>query len=194
MRALGFSALVVLSAATALGAASTHGNLTAAGLDRRVVRQLLHRSTAVVGLVLLVLHLVCAVIDTYVPVPLGGVLLPFTAAYRVVAMAIGTMALYAFVLTAVSGITRGALAALPGTDRAWRAVHASAYVGWALAMLHGFFGGSDTRKPWAIALYAACTVAVGAALLLRLAVAPRRSLDQRGHRRLKLPRTTGALR
>ena len=191
MRALGFSALGVLSIATALGAASTHGAPTSAGLDRRVVRQLVHRSTAVVGLVLLTLHLVCVVVDAYVPISLSGVLLPFTAGYRALALGLGTLALYALVVTALSGIARGALAARRSTGRSWRLVHSSAYGGWALAMLHGLFGGSDTHQPWALALYAACAVAVVGALLQRLAVAPRRTLDPRGHRRLT---SSGALR
>lgn len=184
MRGLGFGALVTLTAATALGALSTHGTATAEGLDRRMVRQLLHRSTAVVGLVLLVLHLVCVVLDAYVPLSLGAVLLPFTAGYRVVAMALGTLALYAVALTAVSGAARGALARAPHADRAWRAVHSSAYVGWGLAMLHGVLGGSDTRQAWAIAVYAVCAAVVAATLIQRLSVRPRRVLDPRGHRRL----------
>jgi methionine sulfoxide reductase heme-binding subunit len=195
MRGLGFSALVMLSVATALGALSTTGGslggTSEAALDRRVVRQLVHRSAAVVGLVLLGLHLVTVVLDSFVPVSVAGSLIPFAAGYRPFALGLGTLALYAFVLTAVSGYARGSIATLPGSDRAWRAVHASAYVGWGLAMLHGVLGGTDTHQPWAIAVYAACALAVGAAVVQRLAVRPRRTPDHRGHRRLT---AQGALR
>jgi sulfoxide reductase heme-binding subunit YedZ len=192
MRGLGFGALAMLTLATTLGALSTTDASGRRALDRRLLHQLLHRSTAVVGLVLLALHLVTVVLDTWVPVSVGGALLPFTAGYRPLALGLGTLALYAIVVAAVSGAARGALATLPGSDRVWRAVHASAYAGWGLAMLHGVLSGSDTRQPWAIAGYAACAVAVAGAALRRLAVRPRRTLDPRGHRRRTAP--AGALR
>ena len=102
MRGLGFGALAMLTLATTLGALSTGGSRVGGAdqqtLDRRLLRQLLHRSTAVVGLVLLVLHLVTVVLDAWVPVSVGSVLLPFTAGYRPFALGLGTLALYAIVL------------------------------------------------------------------------------------------------
>lgn len=183
IRAFGLVALLALTASTALGALSTVGSA-----DGRLVRQLVHRSVAVLGLVALGVHLTLVVADTFVSVPLRAVLVPLASSYRPVAVGLGTLALYAFLLAAVSGLVRGRLPA--PSARPWRVLHAVAYLGWALSMLHGITAGTDTRTPWALAVYAACGLAVASALLLRAGARARRAADHHGHLRL----TTGGSR
>lgn len=192
IRALGLASLVVLTATTALGALSTGSGPGVAALDRRLVRQLLHRSTALLGLGLLALHLTCVALDSYVSVPLRSFAIPFTSGYRPLAMGLGSLALYGLVLAAVSGLARGRLARLRGSQRFWRPVHASAYAGWALALGHGFLGGTDSGQAWARVTYLACAGTVAAAVLLRQTHRPRRERSATGHRRLSLP--SGAAR
>jgi sulfoxide reductase heme-binding subunit YedZ len=190
IRSLGFVALLALTLSTVLGALSIGGAATPVGIDRRLLRQLTHRSFGVLGLVALALHIVLAVVDKYVAVPLTAAVLPFGSGYRPVAMAVGVLGLYALIATTVSGALRGSTAASDAAVRGWRVVHASAYLGWVLSMAHGLFSGSDTATWWGIATYLGCGVGVVVALIVRLRVRPRRVPDVRGHLRLD----PGALR
>lgn len=190
IRSLGFVALLALTLSTALGALSISGAVTAEGIDRRLLRQLTHRSFGVLGLVALALHIVLTVVDKYVAVPLTAAVLPFGSGYRPVAMAVGVLGLYALILTIVSGALRGPTTSSDAAVRGWRVVHASAYLGWGLSMAHGLFSGSDTATWWGIATYLVCGASVVAALIVRLRVRPRRVPDARGHLRLD----PGALR
>ena len=184
-RALGFVALLAFTASTALGALATTAPRTAVGRRDRLVRQLVHRSVAVLGLVTLTLHAAAIVADAFVDVSLPSTLVPFTAGYRPVAVGLGTLGLWAIVMTAVSGASRGRLAASAAVARRWRVVHRLAYLGWALSLAHGLLAGTDTRQPWALATYAACAVAVGTAWSwARLHHEPRRAVAADAHPQL----------
>ena len=187
-RGLGIVALVAFTVAVVLGATSSDrsagrqhrlasSSARDAALDRRVLIQLLHRSAAVVGLGALLLHLTLILLDSHVSVSVLGALVPFTAGYRPFALGLGTMAVSLFLLTIVTGFVRGRLAASPRTADRWRTVHRAAYVGWVLAMSHGILAGTDTRTPWAIAVYGTCLVVVAVAGYARLGRADRRDDD-----------------
>jgi len=153
-------------------------------MDRRLIRQLVHRSTALIGLAALLGHLTFVLIDTFVPTSLSGMLIPFTAGYRPFALGLGSLALYALLLTAVSGWLRGGFAGRIG-DAVWRRIHYASYAGWALAIGHGFLAGSDTHQSWAQLGYLACVASVGAAAAWRfLGAETMRSVDHAGRRRL----------
>lgn len=190
IRSLGMVSLLALTASTTLGAMATSGAGTPDGIDTRLLRQLAHRSLGVLGLTALVLHIAIAVVDKYVAVPLTAAVLPFGSGYRPVAMAVGVLGLYALIVTTLSGAVRTSMASSPSGTRNWRLLHASAYLGWILSMVHGLFSGTDTSTWWGIATYLACGIAVIAALVVRLRVRPRRVLDVRGNLRLD----PGALR
>ncbi|UDY22351.1 hypothetical protein [Nocardioides sp. Kera G14] len=190
IRALGFVALLALTASTALGALATRGG---AG-QSRLIRQLVHRSVGVLGLVVLGLHIAATLADAYVSVPATTLLFPFAAGYRPVAVALGVFALYAFILTGLSGGLRHRLAGSARAARTWRIVHTSAYLGWALSMAHGIFGGTDTRTWWGAATYVLCGATVVTAAALRLGAPPRRIPDTTGRLRLDHHQPIGALR
>src|SRR5207237_3175124 len=50
----------------------------------------------------------------------------------------------------------------------WRRLHTLTFAVYLLATLHGLGTGTDTRQPWALALYAGSVLLVGALLLTRL--------------------------
>ncbi|MGZ4639169.1 MAG: hypothetical protein ACXV2J_08940, partial [Actinomycetes bacterium] len=118
IRALGLVAYLAFSLSLALDLASRSGGLSPQALDRRVIRQLLHRSAAVVGVIVLAMHIGLTVVDTYVSTSVVAVLVPFTASYKGGALGIGTLALYAFVLAALSGWLRLVTARL-ASERGW---------------------------------------------------------------------------
>jgi len=168
-RAAGFVALLAASLTVALGA----GGSSTSRLDGRILAQLVHRSAAVLTLAMLGLHAALLVADSFVNVSIPGALVPFTAGYRGVALGLGTLAVYGFVVVAATGALRGRLASSVGASRAWRAVHLSAYAAWALAMAHGVLAGTDTLRGWALAIYGLSAALVGGAVAARSVAAAR---------------------
>lgn len=172
-RAAGLACLVMLSVATALGAL---GSVRTAAVGPRVVLQYLHRSAATLGLLILVGHVTAIVLDAQSGVSLSGVIVPFAAGYRPVAVALGTVAGYLFVLVAVLGAARGRLAGSARAARVWRGVHLSAYGAWGIAVLHGFLAGTDSGLLWVRALDVVVVAFVVAAVAVRLSTRrPRRA-------------------
>lgn len=167
IRSFGLVAYLSFSLSVALGIASLGGGTSVRALDRRVVRQLVHRSAAIVGLVALTAHLGLTVLDSYVPTSVGAVLVPFTAGYQVIALGIGTLATYLFVMAALSGWLRLTTARLL-SERGWRWLHRSAYAGWGLCLLHSVLAGPDTGQRWATLAYAAGAMAVLAGIGVRI--------------------------
>lgn len=168
-RAAGLVALIAFTTSTVLGAMSPrHARAPRAhDIDRRYLVQMAHRSAAITGLLALTAHVLLLVMDSYVNVNLGGALIPFTAGYRPLALALGTIGVYAITLVAVSGAARGRLASSPGAARAWRSIHALAYAGWTLSMAHGVLAGTDTGARWTTAIYVLCGSAVAVAVAFR---------------------------
>jgi sulfoxide reductase heme-binding subunit YedZ len=168
-RAAGFAALFAATASVTLGAlASGARTLDARTQDRRVLRQLAHRSAAVMTLAMLAVHVTLLVLDSFVDVSLPGVLVPFTAGYRAFAVGLGTLATYGLLVVAFTGAARGRLAASARGARSWRAIHLSAYGTWVLAMGHGLLAGTDTGTWWTWALYGACALTVLGAVWVRV--------------------------
>lgn len=170
-RATGLIALVAFTLSIVLGAASSDPRSRPRdprALDRRILKQWVHRSAGMIGLTTLALHMALIVVDTYVDVSVLGAVVPFTSAYAPVAVGIGTLATYLLVVSGLSGGLRGRLARWGGASAHWRLVHAGAYVGFILSVAHGVLAGTDTGARWTTLLYLSCTVAVGLALWRRL--------------------------
>jgi predicted ferric reductase len=169
-RGAGLSALILLSLSTALGAlVSRRGSAT-----RRYVVQYLHRATAGLGIAVLVLHISTILADAYAHVGWRGALIPFTAGYRPTWVALGSLAAYTFIGVAVLGLARGRLAASARGARIWRGLHGLAYVGWGLAIVHGFKSGTDRNVGWVRLLYVVCIVAVLGSVVARVVAERRR--------------------
>ncbi|MGW0039508.1 hypothetical protein [Gordonia sp. NPDC003376] len=172
IRALGFVALVALTGSICLGVLAgvvtpSRHRADPGAAERRITRQLHHRTLAVIGLLALLMHIALILVDSAVDVPPAAALLPFGSGYRPVAVAFGVVALYGFTLAAVSGFTRRFFASSAGAVRSWRTVHAIAYLAWAAAIYHGFSAGTDTHTWWALSIHGLCTGSVGMSLLLR---------------------------
>ena len=175
-RGAGLAALVLLSLSTALGAVmSGHGRASS-----RVVMHYVHRVSATLGLGVLVLHIGTIFADSYAHVGVGGAIVPFTAGYRPTWVGLGTLAVYTFVLVAAVGFARGRFAASAAAARTWRWLHALAYLGWGLAMLHGLRTGTDSGVGWVRLLYIVCGIGVAAAVTLRVGIERRPDLVRGG--------------
>lgn len=165
-RGAGLSALVLLSAATCLGALVSGRVPSRPG--PRVLAQYAHRVTASLGLAVLGLHLTAILGDSFARVGWVAALVPFTSAYRPMWVGLGTIAAYTFLLAGATGFLRGRLTGSPHATAAWRAMHGSAYAGWAMAMAHGFNSGTDSSIGWVRVLYLLCGGTVAVAILARL--------------------------
>ena len=164
-RGAGLVALITLSAATALCAVVSVPSRNAA---RRVVIQYAHRSAAVLGLGLLMLHVTTIVLDAKAHVGLLAVVVPFTAGYRPLWVGLGSIALYLIVTVAALGMARGRLAASERAVRVWRRLHQLSYAAWALAIVHGFMSGTDVGTGWVNLIFLGCMVSVLFAISVRL--------------------------
>ena len=146
-------ALILLTGAVLLGVA------TAAGAARpgipRVVTGALHRNVSLLVLVFVAAHVLTTVLDSYAPIGLTAVFVPFTSSYRGFWLGLGAVAFDLLLAVTVTSLLRDRL-----SYRAWRAVHWLTYASWPVALWHGLGTGTDTRVPWLLALDALCAASV----------------------------------
>ena len=174
-RGAGLAALVLLTFSTVLGALMT-GRGAVARSASRVVWHHVHRMAASLGLGVLLLHVGTILADPWAKVGWAGAIVPFTSGYRPTWVGTGTLAVYTFVLVAAVGFARGRIAASERGARAWRWLHGLAYLGWGMAMLHGFNSGTDTSVGWVKLLYIACGLSVAASVAVRVGMERRPDL------------------
>jgi sulfoxide reductase heme-binding subunit YedZ len=130
----------------------------------RFVFSALHKNASLVSMVVLAVHIGTAVADSYAPIRVVDVFVPFVGKYRPVWLGLGALAVDFLLALVVTSLLRQRLG-----HRTWRAVHWAAYACWPVAVLHGLGTGSDTKLGWVLLLNAVCVAAVLAALWWRLA-------------------------
>lgn len=137
-RATGIATFLLLTFQIALGLVLSHPtNKSSWKLSRRIFPW--HEHLWVFVMAFLAVHIVSLVVDPYAGVGLGGALIPGLSAYRSSPVALGTLALYAFLLTAITArYTR----LLP--SGLWLSIHRLALIVWILSWLHGILAGSDS--------------------------------------------------
>lgn len=156
-RASGIVALVLMSATVVLGVVvQRQGRLP--GLPR-FGAVLVHRGVALLSGLFLLVHVLSAAVDTYVPIGGWASFLPFTSGWRPGAIALGTLASDLTVLIVVTSLMRGRIPV-----GLWRPIHWTAYLMWPLAFFHGLTAGTDLGSGPALAVTLVCAAAVGAAV------------------------------
>jgi len=137
----------------------------------RFVTNEMHRFVTLLALVFMLVHGVAIAVDPFIAMAPSELLVPFLSHYRPLWVAFGILAAYLAVAVYLSERIRGRIG-----YAAWRRLHYLAFVVYLLATLHGLGAGSDTRTPWAIAIYAGGLVIVGGLLAVRIRpVQPRSS-------------------
>ncbi len=161
MRATGTVALVLLSLTMVLGI------LTAGRVRTRswpaFAQAELHKRISLLAVVFVGLHVLTAVVDSYVAVGWTSVLVPFASPYRPLWTGLGTAAVDLMVAVAVSSALRQRI-----DPRIWRGIHWLAYGSWPIAMAHSLGMGTDASQLWMDALTGLCAAGVVAALAWRL--------------------------
>lgn len=173
MRASGAVALVLLTAVFVLGIATFRR--WRPGKLPRFVTTSLHRSTSLLSVVFLAVHVITAVLDPYSVLGVVAIFVPFLdAGHDAVWVALGAVSLDLLVALVVSSLLRGRIGA-----RSWRAIHWAAYASWPLAVVHSFGMGTDAGALWLLALGVACVAAVIGAIAWRLGAPSAKHLEPR---------------
>lgn len=158
-RASGLVSLLALTLSVVLGIAAG----ARSGAVPRFVTQGLHRSAALTGVLLLVVHVGSVVMDPFVPLEWTDVWLPFNAGYRPLWTGLGTLAVDVLILVVVSSVLRYRMG-----PRTWWLLHLSAYAAYGLSVAHGLGAGTDAGEPLVVATTVGSVGVVIAALVLRL--------------------------
>ena len=160
-RATGMVALVLLTAILVLGVL---GPLRVSHeLWPRYAIGTVHRDLSLLALLVVAIHVVAIVLDSYVKVPLTAAIVPFGSSYKPVWTGLGALAFDLMIALVVTSLLRTRLG-----FRTWRLVHWSAYACWPLAVAHGLATGTDSGSTWALALTVVCIGAAAVAVALRV--------------------------
>jgi methionine sulfoxide reductase heme-binding subunit len=163
-RATGLVTLLLFTAVLVLGLLVTSkGRLP--GLPGFAVTSL-HRNLSLLGLGFVVAHVLTAVLDSYVSIPLVSAVIPFASGYERFWLGLGAVALDLIIAISLTSLVRGRL-----PRRWWRPVHLLAYLSWPVAFTHCLGASKDLRQGWLFDIAAGCAVLVAAATVWRLAAA-----------------------
>ena len=165
-RATGVVTLLLMTAVVLLGLLVTRqGRLP--GLPRFAVTGL-HRNMSLVAVVFVALHVLTAVADSYVRIPLISAVVPLASSYERLALGLGAVSLDIMIAVIVTSLLRRHL-----SRRLWRAVHWLAYASWPVAWLHSITASTDLRHGWLFLMAVACALLVVSAVIWRLSAASR---------------------
>ena len=160
-RGTGVVSMLLLTAAVVLGVA---GPLRA---RPRVLLAGLHRNIPLLAIAFVAAHVLTTVADGYAPIGVKDAILPFLSPYRPIWLGLGTVAFDLLLALVATSLLRARIGL-----RGWRAVHWLAYLSWPVAAMHGLGTGTDAKSGWLVVLTAACTLAVAAAVVLRVVLTP----------------------
>ena len=165
-RATGVVALVLLTGVMVLGVLiDRQGRLP--GLPRFAVTGL-HRNISLLAVAFTAIHVVTAVMDTYVSIPVVSAVVPFASGYERFWLGLGTIALDLMAALIVTSLVRRHL-----SRKLWRGVHWLAYVSWPVAFLHSIGSSRDLQRGPLLVLAVCCALLVAAAVIWRLAAVAR---------------------
>lgn len=166
-RATGEVALVLLTLVTVLGIATTKG--WAHERWPESVITLVHRNVSLLSVVFLVVHIGTTILDGYVPISWIDVLVPGQTTYKPLWIGLGTLAIDLLIAVIVTSLLRHRIA-----QRWWKAIHWTAYLLWASAIVHAIGAGTDRTLTLLVAITCVTTVAVA---FVARAFTPHRSDD-----------------
>jgi methionine sulfoxide reductase heme-binding subunit len=165
-RATGVVALVLLTGVMVLGVLiNRQGRLP--GLPRFAVTNL-HRNISLLAVVFVAIHVLTAVIDTFVSIPLTSAVIPFTSGYEGFWLGLGAISFDIMAALIITSLVRSHL-----SRGLWKAVHWLAYLSWPVAFAHSIGSSGDLQRGLLLALAICCALAVLAAVIWRLAAAAR---------------------
>jgi hypothetical protein len=137
-RATGITSYLLLTGLVTFGLILSHPtNQSTWKLSKRLFPW--HENLFVFVVAFVVAHVVSIVLDPYAGVGVAGSFIPGLSSYRTAPVALGTLGLYAAL---VSGVTGRWTKLLPAG--LWLRLHRFALVAWILSWMHGLLSGTDS--------------------------------------------------
>ncbi len=161
-RATGSVLVVLLTLTVVLGILATFGR-AGRGVPR-FLTQAFHRHLSLITVLVLAVHVLTAVLDTFVDIRWWQAVVPFGGSYRPVWLAMGALALDLMAVVVLTSLLRTRIG-----HRTWRVVHLLGYAAWASAVVHGIGIGTDSHTSWSRNLTLGCLGAVGLVAAARAA-------------------------
>jgi predicted ferric reductase len=162
-RASGAVALILLTLSVVVGVAAV--GRAQSRLWPRFVVDGVHRSSSLLAVAFLVVHIITSVLDGFAPIGWLDAVIPFTGAYRPLWLGLGAIGFDLLLAVLITSLVRARLG-----YAGWRAVHWLAYAAWPVALIHGFGTGSDVHQAWMLLISIACIAAVLGSVVARVVV------------------------
>jgi methionine sulfoxide reductase heme-binding subunit len=159
-RSTGVVGLLLLTLAVALGVVDVHR--WSSPRWPRFALDTLHRNVSLLAMAFLAVHVLTSVIDSFAPISVIDVFIPFAGSYRPFWLGLGALSLDLLLAVTISSLLRRRLG-----FASWRAIHWLAYASWPIALLHSFGTGTDVKSGWLLALSVVCLLAVLGAVAAR---------------------------
>lgn len=160
-RATGVVALLLLTAVMILGIGVTRQKQLP-GLPRFAVSGL-HRNISLLATAFVAIHVLTAVYDGYVSIPLTSAVIPLTSPYERFWLSLGAVSFDLMLALIITSLLRRHL-----SRKAWRGIHLIAYLSWPVAWFHSMFASKDLQHGPLLLVGIACALAVIAAVIWRL--------------------------
>ncbi len=137
-RATGVATLVIFTVVLVLGVLlSGQRRLRPGG---QAVAMGVHRSLTLGSVAFLIVHIISAVLDSYVSVGWPAIVVPFASGYERTWMTIGTLSVDILIAVVATSLLRNRI-----SRRLWRGVHLTAYLSWPLAIVHSYALGTSNE-------------------------------------------------
>jgi methionine sulfoxide reductase heme-binding subunit len=160
-RATGVVALLLLTAVMILGIFVTRQKQLP-GLPKFAVSGL-HRNISLLATAFVAIHVLTAVYDGYVTIPLTSAVVPLTSPYERLWLSLGAVSFDLTLAVIITSLLRRHL-----SRKAWRGIHLTAYLSWPIAWFHSVFASKDLQHGALLVVGVACALAVIAAVVWRL--------------------------
>lgn len=160
-RGTGIVLLVLMTLSVVLGILSARSR--AGRGTPGFVRNVVHRNVALLSVAMLTVHVVSAVVDSYVDIRWWDAVVPWGGLYQPLWLGLGALAFDLLLAITLTSLLRTRL-----PHAAWRFVHWASYLAWAIAVVHGLGIGTDSDATWSVMITAGCVVAVALAVALRV--------------------------
>jgi sulfoxide reductase heme-binding subunit YedZ len=128
----------------------------------------LHRNISLLAVAFIAVHVLTAVLDTFVSIPVLSGVVPFDSGYERLWLGLGAISFDLMLAMIVTSLVRGRLNRI-----LWRAIHLLAYLCWPVAFAHSIGSSKDLQHGWLLDLAVACALIVAAAVIWRLVSAAR---------------------
>ncbi|MCA2217796.1 translation initiation factor III [Jidongwangia harbinensis] len=168
---MGVLTLVSLSITVMIGLVAT--DRLVLSIRQRVLLQSAHRTTGVIAVASLVVHVLTKLAIAHIGVL--DIFVPFLAGFNTLYVGLGTVAGMLMVSVLWTGLARAKFAGR-GKPWMWRSMHSVAYLAWPIALVHGLAAGRAAAT-WVVVSYVVCVMFVLVALAVRLSVSLNRRKD-----------------